>query len=470
MSEPARRPPRAIRGRLLDFLPDGGYRLRPDHLILVEDGRITRIEPAATLLPILPPGTIVDGHGSRLVLPGLIDAHIHFPQSQVIASPARDLLDWLERHTFPAEAAFADPDHAARMASFFLDELLRQGTTTAVVYGSVHAASVDALMAEAHRRRLRLLAGKVMMDRNAPPALLDTAESGARESAGLIARWHGFDRLGYVISPRFALTSSEAQLAAAGELLATHPTCWLQTHLAESRAEIEAVRALFPRARHYTEVYDRFGLLGRRTLLGHCIHLGEAEMERLSASGAVAVACPTSNLFLGSGLIDLEALTEPRRPVRLALATDVGGGSSWSMLRTAAALADVARLRGYGWTVLDGFRQLTLGNAAALGLDDRIGRLEPGHEADLVVLDPFATPAMAHRLERSAGLEEELAVLLHLGDERAVGAVYVLGEPVAGSDLSASRPARPAVQPARRPDSCSAIQAIAASSTSGAQR
>lgn len=421
---------RAVRGRLLDFLPGGGHRLRPDHVILIEAGRIARIGPAASLLADLPPGTALDEQGERLVLPGLIDAHIHFPQGQVIASPARDLLDWLERHTFPAERAYGDPAHAARMAEAFLDELVRQGTTTAVVWGSVHAASVDALMAAARARRLRLLAGKVMMDRG-PEGLRDTAEAGARESAELIARWHGLDRLGYVISPRFAPTSSPAQLAAAAELLRAHPSCWLQTHLAESPGEIARVRELFPWARHYTEVYDRLGLLGPRTLLGHCVHLAEEEMARLSATGAVAALCPTSNLFLGSGLVDLPRLCDPHRPVRLALATDVGGGSSWSMLRTGAALADIARLRGHPWGALDSLRLATLGNAEALGLSDRIGRLEPGLEADLVVLEPRATPAMAHRLERSATLEEELAALLWLGDERAVRAVYLLGEPAA---------------------------------------
>ncbi len=435
MSGSDARPDRVIRGRLLDFSGEGDVRLRVDHLIEVADGRIARIEPAARRLPHLAAGTIVEDHGDRLVLPGLIDAHLHFPQSQVIASPARDLLDWLERHTFPAERAFADPEHAARTARFFLDELLRQGTTTAVVFGSVHAVSIDALMAEARRRRLRLLAGKVMMDRG-PEGLRDELETSVRDTEALLARWHGVDRLGYVISPRFALTSSEAQLAAAGALLARHPSCWLQTHLAESPAEIAAVRARFPWARHYTEAYDRFGLLGPRTLLGHCVHLAEEERARLAETGAVAVLCPTSNLFLGSGLVDPAGLLDRPRPVRVGLATDVGGGTSWSMLRTAATLADIARLRGRDWTPFDAFRQMTVGNATALGLEERIGRLEPGFEADLVVLDPRATPAMAHRLERSATLEEELSVLLRLGDDRAVRRVYVLGEPVAGADLS----------------------------------
>lgn len=440
---PARR---AICGRLLDFLPEGGHRLRPDHLVLVEDGRITRVGPAATLLASLPTGTPVDRHGDRLVLPGLIDAHIHLPQSQVIASPAADLLDWLARHTFPAEAAFADPGHARAMARFFLDELLRQGTTTAVVYGSVHATSIDALMAEARARRLRLLAGKVLMDREAPAALCDGDGLGVAESRALIARWHGCDRLGYVISPRFALTSSEAQLEAAASLVRAHPSCWLQTHLAESAGEIARVRSLFPWARHYTQVYDRFGLLGPRSLLGHCIHLAEEEMACLAARGAVAVLCPTSNLFLGSGLVDLARLSDPRRPVRLALATDVGGGSSWSMLRTGAALAEIARLRGHPWGALDSLRLATLGNAEALGLADRIGRIEPGFEADLVVLEPCATPAMAHRLARSATLEEEVAALLWLGDERTVRAVYVLGEPAGGPDVPSPAPPDPSVR------------------------
>ncbi|MCX8101040.1 MAG: amidohydrolase family protein, partial [Geminicoccaceae bacterium] len=243
MTPPATVRRRAIRGRLLDFPTAGGYRLRPDHLLVIEDGRIAAVGPAASLLSNLPPGTPIDAAGERLVLPGFVDAHIHFPQSRVIASPARDLLDWLERWTFPAERAYADPDHAARMAVFFVDELLRQGTTTAVVLGSVHAASVEALFAEAQRRGLRLLAGKVMMDRG-PEGLRDTVEDGVRETLRLIERWHGVDRLGYVITPRFAVTSSAAQLEAAGELLRARPGCWLQTHLAESVVEVARVREL----------------------------------------------------------------------------------------------------------------------------------------------------------------------------------------------------------------------------------
>jgi guanine deaminase len=383
------------------------------------------------MLGSLPEGTPVDDHAGHLILPGMIDPHIHLPQTQVIASHGTQLLDWLQKYTFVEEQRFADPAHAARIASFFLDELLRNGTTTAVVYGSVHGESVDALFAEAERRRTRTIAGKVMMDRGAPAALLDTAETGYRESEALIGRWHDRGRLQYAISPRFAVTSSDAQLEAAGALLAAHPGCYLQTHLSENEDEIATVRRLFPWATSYTHVYDHFGLLGPRSLFGHCIHLDEGERERLSASRSIAALCPTSNLFLGSGLFDLAALRGGGRPVRLALATDIGGGTSYSMLRTAAEAYKVVQLRGQRWSALEAFYAITLGNARALGLEAAIGSLEPGTEADIVVLDARATPAMAHRMETARELAEELFVLLIMGDERVVRATYVMGERVA---------------------------------------
>ena len=400
--------------------------------MLVEDGRIVAMGDAVTVLATLPEGTPIDDHSGHLILAGMIDTHIHLPQTQVIASHGAQLLDWLHRYTFVEEQRFADPGHAARIARFFVDELLRHGTTTAVVYGSVHPQSVEALFAEAERRGARMIAGKVMMDRNAPAALLDTAESGYRESKALIERWHGKGRLGYAVSPRFAVTSSDAQLEAAGALLREHPGCHLQTHLSENPDEVATVRRLFPWAASYTDVYDRFGLLGGRSLFGHCIHLEEAELERLSATGSVAALCPTSNLFLGSGLFDLAALRGDGRPVRIALATDIGGGTSYSMLRTAAEAYKVAQLRGQTWSPLEAFYAITLGNARALGLEGTIGSLEPGCEADIVVLDAHATPAMAHRMETASELAEELFVLLILGDDRAVRATYLAGEPVVG--------------------------------------
>jgi guanine deaminase len=431
---------RAIRGRLLSFKEDpaevgeaASHIYLEDGVVLVEDGRIAACEDAAAILSKLPQGTPVDDHAGHLILPGLIDAHIHLPQTQVIASHGAQLLDWLQKYAFVEEQKFADAGHAARIARFFLAELLRNGTTTAAAYGSVHPQSMDAFFAESERRGTRMIGGKVMMDRGAPAALLDTAERGYRESKALIERWHGRGRLHYAISPRFAVTSSDAQLEAAGRLLAEHQGCYLQTHLGENLEEIRTVRRLFPWAKSYTDVYDRFGLLGPRSLFGHCIHLEEAERERLSATRSVATLCPTSNLFLGSGLCDLAALRGQGRPVRLALATDVGGGTSYSMLRTAAEAYKIAQLRDQPWSALDAFYAITLGNARALGLEREIGSLEPGSEADVVVLDSRATPAMAHRMETVGELAEELFVLLIMGDERAVRATYVMGEPVAPS-------------------------------------
>jgi guanine deaminase len=275
-----------------------------------------------------------------------------------------------------------------------------------------------------------MIAGKVLMDRGAPAGLLDTPERAYAESTALIGRWHGKGRLGYAVTPRFALTSSDAQLAVAGTLLREHPGTWLQTHLAENRAEIAAVRDLFPSEASYTDVYARHGLLGPRSLLGHCIHLDEPERRLLHEQGAVACFCPTSNLFIGSGLFDLAAMRLPVRPVRTALATDIGGGTSYSMLQTAGEAYKVLQLQGLSWHPFEAFYAMTLGNARALGLDASIGRLAAGLEADLVVLDPAATPAMAHRLERLEGdLAGTLFLLMIMGSERSVRATYVLGEP-----------------------------------------
>jgi guanine deaminase len=294
----------------------------------------------------------------------------------------------------------------------------------------VHPQAAEAFFAESHRRNTRMIAGKVLMDRNAPAGLTDTAESGYDESKALIRRWHGKGRQLYAVTPRFAITSTEAQLEAAGALLKEHPDCYLQTHLSENRREIETVHRLFPWAESYTAVYDRFGLLGPRSLFGHCIHLDDGERERLSDSGSVAVFCPTSNLFIGSGLFDRARARCAAHPLRVALATDVGGGTSYSMLATLAEAYKVLQLQDQNLPALEAFHAVTLGNARALGLDDRIGALVPGREADIVVLDARATPAMAHRAERIATLEEELFLLMTLGDDRAVAATYIAGERV----------------------------------------
>jgi guanine deaminase len=427
---------RAVRGRLLSFVDDpalvgaeASHRYLDDGMVVIEQGTIVAVGPAAQLLKTLPPGTPVDHHPGRLVLPGLIDTHIHYPQTRVIGSYGAQLLEWLQKYTFVEEQKLKDPAHAAAVARFFLDELLRNGTTTAAVYCTVHPESVEAFFAESHRRNTRMIAGKVMMDRGAPPGLLDTAEAGYRESKALLQRWDGVGRQLYAVTPRFAITSTGAQLEAACSLLREHPGSYLQTHLSENTVEIALARELFPQSSSYTDIYDRHGLLGARSLFGHCIHLGEDELQRLSATGSVAVFCPTSNLFIGSGLFDMAMLQAPARPVRVGLATDVGGGTSYSMLRTAAEAYKVLQLQRQNLPALDAFYLMTLGNARALSLEDRIGALEPGREADLVVLDARATPAMAHRMDTVAGdLAEELFVLMTLGDDRAVRATYVAGE------------------------------------------
>lgn len=444
----------AVRGRVLTFTAepaalagaDRDHRYIPDGLVVMRDGLIQAVGDAAVLLRALPPGTSVDHHPDGLVMPGFVDAHIHYPQTRVIGSYGAQLLEWLRDYTFPEEERLRDPDHAAATARFFLDELLRNGTTTAAVYCTVHPASVEAFFAESERRGTRMIAGKVMMDRNAPPGLLDTAERGYRESEALLRRWHGRGRQLYAITPRFALTSTDAQLEAAGALARAHPTAHVQTHLSENHAEIAATKALFPWARSYAGVYARYGLLGPRSLFGHCIHLEDEEVELLAETGSVAVFCPTSNLFLGSGLFDLARLRRRPVPVRVAVATDVGGGTSYSMLRTAAEAYKVLQLRGQSWPALDAFRMITRGNAEALGLGDRVGALEPGYEADLVVLDARATPAMAHRMAGTGDdLSEELFALLTLGDDRAVAATYVAGRrvvPVGARQVRGAEPVR----------------------------
>ncbi|HUG61880.1 MAG TPA: guanine deaminase, partial [Methylomirabilota bacterium] len=426
---------RILRGRVLSFLsrPEGpgdstSYRFLADGIVVTEGGRIVAVDDASALEAHRRPGAVVDDHGGKLILPGLIDTHIHFPQTQVIASYGAQLLEWLAKYTFPAEMKYADPAHAEADARFFLDELARNGTTSAVVYGSVHASAIDAFFAESERRGALMLAGKTMMDRGAPPGLLDTAASARAETEALIARWHRRGRSRVVITPRFAITSTPAQLEVAGGLLADHPDCLLQTHMSENRAEIDTVAALFPESDGYLDVYDRFGLLSPRTLLGHCIHLRPDEIARMSETGCVAVFCPTSNLFIGSGLFDHDGLERGAHPVRIGLATDVGGGTSYSMLVTAAEAYKVMQLKGQTLSALQAFDLMTRGNAEAIGESAEIGRIEPGLSADLVVLDARATPAMAHRMDAVDGdLEEELFVLMTLGDDRAVSATYIAG-------------------------------------------
>ena len=424
---------KVLRGRLLWFTGDPAeqgeraYRYVEDGAILVEDGIVRQAgEAAASLLASLAPGTPVEDHRPHLIVPGFIDPHIHFPQTQVIASYGAQLLEWLTKYTFVEEQKFKDPEHCASNARFFFDELLRNGTTTAVAFCSVHPQSAEAFFRESERRGTLMLAGKVMMDRNAPEALRDTPQRGYDETKALIEKWHRRGRQLYAIAPRFAITSSPEQLAAAGSLAKEHPDCHIETHLSENHAEIAYVRELFPDARDYTDVYDRYGLLGPKTLLGHCIHLDQRERAVIAERGSVAVFCPTSNLFIGSGLFDWRATRAAG--MRIGLATDVGGGTSYSMLSTASEAYKVLQLQGQNLPALAAFHAMTRGNALALGLQDEIGSFEPGLACDAVVLDANATPAMRHRMQTATTLEEELFVLMMMGSDRNVATTYVMGE------------------------------------------
>lgn len=423
-----------LRGRLLTFLrtPQGvddhaAYRYEEDGALIVRAGKIDSMGDFASLSQGEGRGLEVVDHRPNLILPGFVDPHAHMPQMQIIASFGAELLDWLNNYTFPEETRFSDPVHAARIAKRFLDELIRHGTTTVAAYCSVHPESAESLFSEALSRDMLVLAGKVMMDRNAPDGLRDTPQSSYDDTKALIARWHGKGRLHYVISPRFAITSSPQQMEMASTLVAEHPDLHMQTHLSENRAEIELACRLYPQARDYADIYALYGLLGEKSLFGHCIHLSEREADALSESGSVAVFCPTSNLFLGSGLFDWQRYRKRAKPLRVAAATDVGGGTNYSMLRTMDEGYKVIALQGEKIDPLSSFWQITRGNAEALSLCDRIGTLEPGTDADLVVLNSSATPNMALRMERIETLAEELFMVQTLGDDRAVAETYVAG-------------------------------------------
>lgn len=423
-------PRRILRARLLSFRADpaeagdDAYDYIEDGALIVAEGRIEAMGDYATLAARAGDLPVID-HRPHLIMPGFIDAHIHFPQVQVIASWGAQLLDWLNNYTFPAELGFSDPDHARRMASRFYDVLLAHGTTSASAFCSVAPESAEAYFAEAERRNMAMIGGKVMMDRNAPDGLRDTAQQGYDESRALIERWHGKGRALYAITPRFAITSTPAQLEAAGALVAENPGCYMQTHLSENRDEIAFTTELYPDARDYLDVYESHGLLGPRALLGHAIHLEPREIERLAETGSHPVFCPTSNLFLGSGLFDDAGLRA--RGIQSGIATDVGAGTSYSMLATLSEGYKVLQLQGQKLHPLRAFHWITRGNAETLGLTDRIGTLDVGSDADFVVLDARATDAMALRAETAETLAEELFILMTMGDDRAIHETYVAG-------------------------------------------
>lgn len=421
-----------FRGRLLDFTgePMDGeasseVRYVEDGGLAVSGGMIVARGNFSDLRKAHPDATVVD-HRPHLILPGFIDTHIHFPQVQVTASYAGALLEWLNKYTFVEEQKFRDMSHAERMARAFFDELVNYGTTTAVAYCSVHKESAEAYFAESERRNMRMAGGKVMMDRNAPEALTDTPQSGFDDTMALIEKWHGRGRQIYAISPRFAITSSPEQMEMAGALVRAYPDCLVQTHLSENHAEIAFTMELYPQAKDYTDVYARYGLLGPKSLFGHCIHLSDREAAAMAESGSVAVFCPTSNLFLGSGLFDMARLRQAE--VRISVATDIGGGTSYSMLRTFDEAYKVLNLQGQRYHPLRSYYQMTLGNALAMGMADKIGTLDAGTEADFVVLNARSNSAMALRMETIRTLSEELFLMQTMGDDRTVAQTYVAGK------------------------------------------
>ncbi|UJW74395.1 guanine deaminase [Rhizobium sp. SL42] len=423
-----------IRGRLLSFrrAPENAtdkesFLYESDGALLIAGGVIKAVGPYADVKPKAGADTPEIDHRPHLILPGLIDCHVHFPQMQVIASYAANLLEWLNTYTFPEECRFVESAHAERIATHFFDEFLRNGTTTAVAYCSVHKTSADAFFAESLKRGTLMIGGKVMMDRNAPQGLLDTPQLGYDETRAVIEQWHGKGRNHVAITPRFAITSTPQQMAMTQKLAEEFPDLHIQTHLSENHDEIRYTCELFPDAIDYTDIYARYGLLRKKALFGHAIHLSDREADAMAQSGAVAVHCPTSNLFLGSGLFPLQAMKRRDKPVTVAVATDIGGGSSYSMLKTMDEAYKIQQLLGERLNPLESFYHMTLGNAVALDLTERIGTLDPGTDADLVVLNAAATPAMRLRMETVTSLSEELFLLQTLGDDRAVVETYVAG-------------------------------------------
>jgi guanine deaminase len=423
----------AFRASILHCLSDPGeeslgsaYEYFEDGLLIIENGSIAEAGQAATLLQGLAEDVLLTELPGKLIVPGFVDCHVHFPQLDIIASYGEQLLDWLQRYAYPVEARFSDPNYAREVATVFVDELLNNGTTTALVFGTVHPHSADAIFEAAEARDMRLIAGKVLMDCNCPDELKDDADSAYTDSKALIERWHGQGRLGYAITPRFALTSTEEQLAAAGKLAREYPDVWVHTHLAENANEVEQIARQFPSSRSYLDVYDQYGLLRERAVFAHCLHLDDQDRNCMANKGGAAAFCPTSNLFLGSGLFDLPAMRAAN--VRCGLGTDVGGGTSLSLLKTAAEAYKVLHLQNHALPATRALFLATLGAAEALYLDDKIGNFLPGKEADFVVLDPDGSSLTARRTAAAETIEEAFFALLTLADDRHVEATFVRGK------------------------------------------
>jgi len=428
-----------FRGSILDFVDDPFYspadeavRYFPDGLMLVRDGHIDAVGAYENLQGRVDDGAI-KAYPGKLIMPGFIDTHIHYPQTEMIAAYGEQLLEWLKTYTFPTEGKFQDKSYAEKVSGLFLDELLRNGTTTALVFTAVFPESVDAFFEAAASRNLRMIAGKVMMDRHAPDYLCDTADQSYEDSKALIQKWHKKGRLLYAVTPRYAGTSTEAQLKRAAQLLQEFPDVYLHTHLSENVKEVAWIQSLFPNAKGYLDVYDRAGLVTDRSVFAHGVQLTDKEFQRLSEAKSAISFCPTSNLFLGSGLFKIEQAKSFQHPIKLGLGTDVGAGTSFSLLQTANEAYKVAQLRGQKLSAFQALFLATLGGARALNLEDKLGNFEPGKEADFVVLDPAVTPLMRFRngMTPSETLDElcdRAFSLIIMGDDRAVHATYIMGE------------------------------------------
>lgn len=405
---------------------ENSYQFFEDGMIVVENGHIVDIGSATDILARHTKPMKIKTYKDKLITSGFIDTHIHYPQTGMIASYGEQLLDWLENYTFPEERRFKNPIYALKVAKLFLDELASNGTTTALVFGTVHKESVDVFFGEAERRNLRMICGKVLMDRNAPDYLTDTPESGYQASKELIEKWHNRGRLHYAVTPRFAPTSTPEQLATVGKLLEEYPDVYMHTHLSENKKEIEWVLDLFPERESYLDVYDHYGLLHKRSVFAHGIHLSDCECQRLADTESAIAFCPTSNLFLGSGLFKLNKMED--KGIRVGMGTDVGAGTSFSILQTMSEAYKIMQLQQEKLHPIKSLFLATLGGAKALHLEDKIGNLEIGKEADFVVLDLHATQLMRFRMNQATTLEEKLFVLMSLGDDRTVCETYIYGD------------------------------------------
>ena len=430
---------KVIRSSFLDFIDDPFYtsesssvRYLEDGLLVLENGKIKDFGPYEQLREKY---SAIDAiaYPDKLIMPGFIDTHIHYPQTAMVAAYGEQLLEWLSKYTFPTEAKFKDKNYAEEIAIVFLDELLKNGTTTALVFAAVFPESVDAFFEEAERRNLRMIAGKVMMNRNAPDFLLDTAQSSYDETKALIEKWHQKGRLLYAVTPRFAITSTDEQLDLAGKLLSEFPDVYLHTHLSENVNEVQFVAELFPNSKGYLDVYDQAGLVKEKSIFAHGVQLTDQEFKRLSETKSAISFCPTSNLFLGSGLFKLHKAKSSENPVKVGLGTDVGAGTSFSLLQTANEAYKVVQLQGQKLSSFQALFLATLGGARALSLDDKLGNFDIGKEADFIVLDPKATPAMALRnsdfpVKTLEGIADKAFAIMIMGDDRTIEATYIMGE------------------------------------------